>query len=275
MKLSEMRELLDHRGIRLTRSLGQNFLHDANQLQRIVEAAELDSADNVLEIGPGLGPLTQRLLANSAHVLAIEKDQRLSAVLQERFRDAANLELLGADALDFLKNQPRDWTNWKLVANLPYSVASPILIELAQAHRGPKLMVATLQIEVAKRLMAHEGSREYGLLTLLVQLDYEPLDWFKIPAGCFFPEPDVDSACVTLKRRNTPLLIPEQKRCFSKVAKRAFSERRKMMAKLLKHDWNPEKLAAAMKRIAISPQARAEQVSLKQFADLTRALSEG
>src|SRR3954468_9066183 len=99
MKLSEMRELLDHRGIRLTRSLGQNFLHDANQLQRIVEAAELGVTDNVLEIGTGLGPLTERLLAKSGHVIAIEKDRRLVAVLQERFRDAANLELLEADAL--------------------------------------------------------------------------------------------------------------------------------------------------------------------------------
>jgi 16S rRNA (adenine1518-N6/adenine1519-N6)-dimethyltransferase len=267
--------LLECRGIRLTRSLGQNFLHDANQLQRIVEAAALNPRDNVLEIGPGLGPLTERLLAKSGRVLAIEKDRRLVAVLQERFREVVNLELLEADALNFLKNQPRNWSNWKLVANLPYSVASPILVELAQAPQGPELMVATLQIEVAKRLMAHEGSGDYGILTLLVQLDYAPLGWFKIPASCFFPEPDVDSACVALKRRDTPLVKPEQKRCFAKVVKRAFSERRKMMAKLLKHDWSPEALAAAMKRVAISPQARAEQVSLQQFADLTRELSEG
>jgi 16S rRNA (adenine1518-N6/adenine1519-N6)-dimethyltransferase len=269
-----MRELLESRGIRLTKSLGQNFLHDANQLRRIVQTAELKNSDKVLEIGPGLGPLTELLVAESGELLAIEKDARLVELLRERFKDSKNLTLVEADALELLKTQPRDWADWKLVSNLPYSVASPILVELAQAARGPALMVATLQLEVARRLMAGTDSADYGLLTLLVQLDYEPLGWFKIPAGCFFPEPDIDSACVTLKRRDVPLVKPEQKPPFVKVVKRAFSERRKMMAKLLKQDWNPETLATAMKRIAISPQARAEQVSLKEFAQLTRALSE-
>ena len=274
MKLSEMRDLLDSRGIRLTRSLGQNFLHDTNQLQRIIASAGLTHRDQVLEIGPGLGPLTARLLAECGHLLAIEKDARLVAVLRERFRNAANLELLEADALEFLKHDRRDWSKWKLVANLPYSVASPILVELAQAHSGPALMVATLQIEVAQRLMATTDSADYGLLTLLVQMEYQPMGWFKIPAGCFFPEPDVDSACVALKRRDAPLVSPDLKLCFVKVVKRAFSERRKMMAKLLKQDWDPASLAAAMHRCEISPQARAETVSLEQFSALTRALSE-
>lgn len=273
MKLSAMRELLESRGIRLTKSLGQNFLHDANQLKRIIDAAELMTSDKVLEIGPGLGPLTERLVAESGETLAIEKDARLVELLRERFKDAKNLTLVEADALEVLKTQPRDWADWKLVSNLPYSVASPILVELAQATRGPELMVATLQLEVARRLMAGTGSSDYGLLTLLVQIEYEPHGWFKIPASCFFPEPDIDSACVTLKRRDIPLVMPDQKQLFVKIVKRAFSERRKMMAKLLKQDWNPEKVAAAMKRIAISPQSRAEQVNLSQFADLTRALA--
>lgn len=273
MKLSAMRELLESRGIRLTKSLGQNFLHDANQLKRIIDAAELMTSDKVLEIGPGLGPLTERLVAESGETLAIEKDARLVELLRERFKDAKNLTLVEADALEVLKTQPRDWADWKLVSNLPYSVASPILVELAQATRGPELMVATLQLEVARRLMAGTGSSDYGLLTLLVQIEYEPHGWFKIPASCFFPEPDIDSACVTLKRREIPLVMPDQKQLFVKIVKRAFSERRKMMAKLLKQDWNPEKVAAAMKRIAISPQSRAEQVNLSQFADLTRALA--
>src|SRR5258708_35520229 len=116
MKRSEMREMLENRGIRLTRSLGQSFLHDANQLQRIVEAAELKTQDKVLEIGPGLGPLTERLLANSGHVLAIEKDRRLLAVFRERLREPTNPELLEAHAFAFLKSQPADGTHWKLVA---------------------------------------------------------------------------------------------------------------------------------------------------------------
>jgi 16S rRNA (adenine1518-N6/adenine1519-N6)-dimethyltransferase len=295
-----MRQLLAARGIRLTKSLGQNFLHDANQLRRIVAAAELTKADKVLEIGPGLGPLTELLLEQAGDVLAIEKDARLVEVLRQRFnagqvvgsadipvREAVCeklgdenvgvpvvpvLRLLHDDALNYLRREARDWSEWKLVANLPYSVASPILVELAQAERGPRGMVATLQIEVAKRLLAKAGTPEYGLLTLLVQLDYEPQSWFKIPASCFFPEPDVDSACVCLVRREPPLLLPEQRETFTRIVKRSFSQRRKMMLKLLKEDWPEPRLATEFDRLRLSPQIRAEEVSLEQFAQMALAL---
>ncbi len=327
MKLSEMRAVLAERGIQLTKSLGQNFLHDAHQLGRIVTAAELKPTDKVLEIGPGLGPLTELLLAQAGHVLAIEKDDRLVAVLRERFgsslaltpalspgergnesqanlmpasnseqranqrlrllgeraevREGINpsaeirhgdLELLQADALDFLRSEARDWSDWKLVANLPYSVASPILVELAQTTKRPERMVVTLQLEVAQRLMAGTDDDDYGVLTLLVRLDYEPRGWFKIPPACFFPAPDVDSACVTLIRR-AQLLLPETHRAaFMKIVKRAFSQRRKMMLKLLKQDWTAEALEPAFAELKISPQERAEKLSLEQFVDLTHHL---
>jgi 16S rRNA (adenine1518-N6/adenine1519-N6)-dimethyltransferase len=272
MKLSEMREILVSRDIHLTKSLGQNFLHDANQLQKIVEAAELSKADKVLEIGPGLGPLTELLLENASEVLAIEMDRRLVEVLQERFASTKNLNLLHDDALEFLRREPRDWSDWKLVANLPYSVASPILVELAQSPRRPERMVTTLQLEVAQRLMARADDDDYGVLTLLVQLDYEPRDSFKIPADCFFPAPNVDSMCVVLQRRARPLLADGQRAAFVKIVKRAFSQRRKMMLKLLKQDWAVDKLAVAFAGLKISPQERAEKLSLEQFVALTKIL---
>ena len=272
MKLTEMRELLAKRGIQLTKSLGQNFLHDAHQLERIVAAAELTKEDKVLEIGPGLGPLTELLLEHAGIVLAIEKDARLVEVLKERFGPGRcpALQLLHDDALEFIRRERRDWSDWKLVANLPYSVASPILVELAQSPRRPAQMTATLQLEVAQRLMAMPDTDDYGVLTLLIQLDYEPRSWFKIPAGCFFPAPDVDSACVTLARREKPLLADEQRAAFVKIVKRAFSQRRKMMLKLLKTEWPLEKLQAAFTALNISPQERAEKLSLAQFVQLTR-----
>jgi 16S rRNA A1518/A1519 N6-dimethyltransferase RsmA/KsgA/DIM1 with predicted DNA glycosylase/AP lyase activity len=355
MTLTDMRELLARRDIQLTRSLGQNFLHDAHQLQRIVAAAGLTPADKVLEIGPGLGPLTELLVARAGEVLAIEKDARLVDVLVERFgldakegtpaltptlspgereneakatthstlpdpaphgnnqpplrevprprerervaegrvRDEGgnqfvaergggkppaahfpqNLFLLHADALAYLQDEPRDWSAWKLVANLPYSVASPILVELAAGRRAPKLIVATLQLEVAQRLMAPADDDHYGILTLLVQLDYEPRGWFKIPPGCFFPEPDVDSACVCLARRADPPLPEDQRALFHRLVKKAFSQRRKMMLKLLKQDWPKETLEAAFARLNISLQERAEKLSLKHFVALTKILS--
>jgi 16S rRNA (adenine1518-N6/adenine1519-N6)-dimethyltransferase len=285
MKLSEMRELLAREKIQLTKSLGQNFMHDGNQLRRIVDAAELTKADKVLEIGPGLGPLTEMLIEKAGEVLAIEKDARLAEALSDRLATSAGeaparprpagtytLRLYCDDALEFLRREERDWRDWKLVANLPYSVASPILVELAQGGRSPKRLVATLQLEVAKRLMAKADDPDYGLLTLLVQLDFEPVTWFKIPAGCFFPEPDVDSACVVLQRRDQSLLSDEDRVVFHELVKLAFSQRRKMMLKLLKQDWPEEVLQRAFASLRLDPGIRAEAVNLRQFVELTRLL---
>src|SRR5436190_16489092 len=222
MKLSEMKRILADRNIRLTKSLGQNFLHDANQLRRIVEAADLKMSDRVLEIGPGLGPLTELLLGQAQEVLAIEKDARLAELLQKRISVSPHLRIIHADALHYLREN-RDWSEWKLVANLPYSVASPILVELAEAKGAPEKIVTTLQIEVAQRIVAKAGEDDYGVLSLLMQLRYEPQGWFKIPAACFFPEPDVDSACIVLSRRAKPLLASGESEVFKKIVKRGFS----------------------------------------------------
>jgi 16S rRNA (adenine1518-N6/adenine1519-N6)-dimethyltransferase len=283
MKLSEMRELLSREQIQLTKSLGQNFLHDGNQLRRIIEAAELSKTDKVLEIGPGLGPLTQLLVERAGEVLAIEKDTRLVEVLRRRFNieesemksetgETPVLRLVHDDALEYLKREPHDWREWKLVANLPYSVASPILVELARGERSPRRLVATLQWEVARRLVARAGEEDYGILSLLIQLDFEPRDCFKIPAGCFFPQPDVDSACAVLDRRTAPLLPEELRSNFRELVKQAFSQRRKMMLKLLKQSWPEDRLTHAFEKSGLSPQTRAESVDLMQFVLLTSLL---
>jgi 16S rRNA (adenine1518-N6/adenine1519-N6)-dimethyltransferase len=286
-----MREILKARDLQLTKSLGQNFLHDANQLRRIATAAELSATDRVLEIGPGLGPLTELLLASGANVLAIEKDSRLSTFLRERHANTPNLTLLHDDALAYLQRRAdaehpvfdlpnsevaggTQQTSWKLVANLPYSVASPILVEIALHPGGPELMVVTLQLEVAQRIIAARDTDSYGLLTLLIGLHYEPSNLLKIPASCFFPAPDVESACLTLTRRKQPPLDKAQTKLFVRLVKRAFSQRRKMMLKLLKAEWPEEKLHACFAKLGISPQERAEKVSLEVFMNLCRLLSE-
>ena len=293
MKLAEMRQMLSDRGIQLTKSLGQNFLHEEKVVAKIAAAGELTKVDKVLEIGPGLGPLTELLVAQAGEVLAIEMDMRLVELLRGRFgvgsgtgissvrtethgRDArattAALQLIHADALKYLETTPRDWRGWKLVANMPYSVASPILVELALAEHGPERMVVTLQLEVAKRLKAQANDEDYGLLTLLVGLNYEARAMFRISAGCFFPQPNVDSACLTLVRRPQPLLTPTQTKVFVRIVKQAFSQRRKMMAKLLRADWPEEQLTRAMNELNLSLQIRAEAVTLKQFVELTRLM---
>ena len=292
MNLSDIRRILNETGLQLTKSLGQNFMHDGNQLRRIVKAAELKKSDKVLEIGPGLGPLTELLLEQvpEGEVLAIEKDARLADILRKRFKLEAQtsavpacpgaghasrpeLQLICGDALDYLRHTSRDWGGWKLVSNLPYSVASPILVELALAPRGPDRLVATLQIEVARRLMVAAGNRDYGVLTLLIQLEYEPAAWFKVPASCFFPQPDVDSACVCLVRRDQPLLSPAHRDTFVRLVKRSFSQRRKMMLKLLKAEWPAAAVDQAFAITGLLPGVRAETVTLGQFAALAGLLS--
>ena len=271
MNLTEMKRVLAERELKLTRSLGQNFLHDQNQVRRIVTAAKLQPADKVLEIGPGLGPLTAMLLDKGADLLAIEKDRRLCDFLEQKFSQSPNFKLLHDDALEYLKKN-RHWAGWKLVANLPYSVASPILVELAQAPEPPERMVATLQLEVARRLVAATGAEDYGVLGLLVRLRCQTLECFKIPAACFFPLPGVDSACIVLVPRPEPLLPYELHAAFAKIVKRGFSQRRKMMFKLLKQDWPITALARAFEEAGLPPQTRAEEASLEQFARLTEIL---
>lgn len=272
MKLTEMKQILTAGQIHLTKSLGQNFLHDHNQLRRIVDAAEIQNNDQVLEIGPGLGPLTEFLLDAGAKVFAIEKDRRLYAFIREHLGENPKLSLLHADALKHLREQPTDWLEWKLVANLPYSVASTVLVELAKSQSCPSRLVATLQIEVAQRLMASAAHGDYGILTLLMQVRYEAQEWFKIPASCFFPVPEVDSACVVFVRRKTPLLGCSQSLIFEKIVKRGFSQRRKMLMKLLKQDWPAEVLERVFQELGLSPTIRAERVTLEQFVQLTQAL---
>jgi 16S rRNA (adenine1518-N6/adenine1519-N6)-dimethyltransferase len=272
VNLTEMRQVLDREGIRLTRSLGQNFLHDGNQLTRIVVAAQLEPGDQVLEIGPGLGALTEYLVRRPLSVLAIEVDRRLFEVLRQRLGGCPNLTLVLADALEYLRAEARDWRPWKLVSNLPYSVASPILVELALNPRGPRLMTVTLQWEVAQRLMACPGSPDYGVLTLLIQLDYVAQDWFKIPAACFFPVPEVDSACVTLVRRSTPLLGESGRQAFVRLVKQGFSQRRKMLRKLLKAVRPESEVDAALAALGLPPTVRGEELSLEQWVALTRRL---
>ncbi len=273
MTLTEMRSILAEEQIQLTKSLGQNFLHDGNQLQRIIQAGEVSAKDQVLEIGPGLGPLTELLMARARSVCAIELDNRLVKFLQKRFANAPNLELINADALAYLRTNPRDWSEWKLVANLPYSVASPLLVDLALNPQGPKCLVATLQIEVAQRIIAKADGDDYGQLSLFLQLNYESSGWFKIPSGSFFPEPDVDSACITLVRRTVPLLPNELIKVFLRIVKLGFSQRRKMMLKLLRMNWPLERLSPALEAAGVSPMARAESVTLEQFVILTQMLA--
>ncbi|MBP8260275.1 MAG: ribosomal RNA small subunit methyltransferase A [Verrucomicrobia bacterium] len=273
MTLGEIKRILRSTPIPLTRSLGQNFLHDGNQLRRIVAAAELSPSNRVLEIGPGLGPLTELLISEAGHVWALEKDLRLHRLLAERFAGAPNLVLRHVDALEWLKENPRDWTGWKIVANLPFSVASPLLVQFALSPQPPERLVVTLQWEVLQRLLAAAGQPDYGLLTLLLQMRFLPAAFFKIPASCFYPPPRVDSGCVTLQLRTPPLVAADLIPLFVRIVRRAFSQRRKTALKLLRGDWPEDRLTALFGQMGLHPQVRAEEISLPEFVRLAEMLA--
>lgn len=271
--LTELRSILSERGIQLTRSLGQNFLHDTNQLRRITDAGGLSPSCHVLEIGPGLGPLTERLLATGADLTCIETDRRLVQFLNERFPASDRFRILHADALDWIRRTRPDLGNTIVVSNLPYSVASPILVELAGLPTPPRRIVVMLQLEVARRLTATPSSQDYGILTLLLEATYSAELLFKVPRSCFFPEPNVDSAVVRLTLSD-PLPVPTGDRpAFAHLIKLAFSQRRKMLPKLLRAAWTTDTIAAALAKAGIDPKARAETLNLKTFTQLLHALN--
>lgn len=272
MTLAEMRSLLATHGIRLTRSLGQNFLHDQNQVRRIVELAGLQPGGQVLEIGPGLGPLTEALLAAGARVVAIEKDARVGQILESRLGHESRLQILIQDALHWLKDDSRDLSDWQVVSNLPYSVGSTLLVDLAELSRPPESLTVTLQAEVVDRIRAQPGSAEYGILTLLLARVYEAGRHFQISPTCFFPVPDVTSGCIRLERRSHPLVAGHGVEAYHQLVKTGFSQRRKRFLKLLRKDWPEGLLGEVWKDLELHPDVRAEALSPETFASLSDRL---
>jgi 16S rRNA (adenine1518-N6/adenine1519-N6)-dimethyltransferase len=256
---------------RAKKSLGQNFLKDPHYLRKIADAAQVGPEDCVLEIGPGLGHLT-RVLANRAKkVLAIEIDDRLIPHLQNEFSSVPNFELLHADALEY------DYGSldgrWKVVANLPYYISTPIIQKLI-AHRSKfTSLTLMLQKEVAERIAAPPGGKEYGFLSVLVQYHAIPRIEFYVPAEAFTPQPEVDSVVITLTMRDRPAVAVRNEDFFIRVIKAAFSQRRKTLRNALKQlDRGPEKMDAVMKETGIDLGRRAETLTVEEYGRLTEFL---
>ncbi|HEU0208111.1 MAG TPA: 16S rRNA (adenine(1518)-N(6)/adenine(1519)-N(6))-dimethyltransferase RsmA [Candidatus Udaeobacter sp.] len=269
MNLSEIRATLRNIGISPSKALGQNFLYDQNLARWIVEQAQITPEDYVVEIGPGLGALTRFILDKGARVLAIEKDTRLANFLRARFHNE-QIEILNIDALSFDSRVLFTHRRVKLVGNLPYNISSPLLLKLLEFPNPMSLSLLMLQKEVAMRLSASPCTRDYGALTLRVQLS----NWVKylrrIGPRVFFPQPDVDSALVRLLPRDR-LAFPEHDgELLSKLIRIGFSQRRKQLKKLLREyaeDW--EKIAHSLN---VPINARAEELSLLQWIYLANCI---
>ena len=259
--------------IRAKKSLGQNFLKDPHYLRMIADAARLVPGDQVVEIGPGLGHLTRVLAASAGKVLAIELDERLIAPLRREFAANPNIEVVQADALGYpYASLPG---KWKVVANLPYYISTAVLQELIARREKFVSLTLMLQKEVAERIAASPGGKEYGYLSVLVQLYAEPRIEFTVPPGAFTPRPDVESAVVTLSLRGAPAVSVRDEGFLLRVVKAAFSQRRKTLRNSLRQlDPAKEKLEAAARLTGIDLGRRAETLSVEEFGRLADFLLE-
>ena len=266
MKLSEIDATLRRIRVSPVKTLGQNFLHDRNLARWIVDRAEFVPNDYVVEVGPGLGALTEFALASGARVLAIEKDARLAGFLRERFPNE-RLEIIHGDALDYDVEALFAWPTVKFIGNLPYNISSQVLLRFTKYPSPISLWMCMLQKEMARRLSAQPGTSDYGALTLLVQLHYRVEYLRTVPASVFLPRPDVASAFLKITPRRADELPEFDSEHFAKLVRLGFSQRRKQLQKLLRDEAPDWKLAC--EDGAFDPKARAEELSLEQWIALS------
>ena len=265
------RDLLKKFGLQPKHSWGQNFLSDEGVLERIADEASLRPGEPCLELGPGLGHLTRFLLATGAKVTAVERDRDMVKVLERQKLEGLTLVEGNAAELDFAKTAGADQV--VVVGNLPYHLSSPILFEVLDQARHVSRAVFTLQKEVVERVAAPAGTREGGVLTVMLALHFQAENVFDVPAAMFHPPPNVDSAVLKLTRRPKPLAEVKDEARFRKVVKAGFAQRRKTLSNSLKSDktlsadWAP-----VLEKAGIDGQRRAETLSVEEFAAIERAL---
>jgi 16S rRNA (adenine1518-N6/adenine1519-N6)-dimethyltransferase len=274
LSLREIKSILKEYNIRLSKRLGQSFLIDKNIQGKIIEALQLQKEDTVLEIGPGLGTLTEELCRNAKKVIAIEKDKRLYDFLSENL-EFNNLELVHGDILKFgAWRQFSAVHRLKIVGNLPYYISSPILIKLIENRNFISSALISVQKEFGERLTSIPGTKAYGSISCFVQFYTEPDIIFTIKKGSFYPVPKVDSCFLKIKIRERPLFATDEEKLF-RIIRACFGKRRKTILNSLyssKLFASKEKILEGLKKAGISPERRPETISLSEFVNLADAL---
>ncbi len=267
--------ILKRFNLHLTRSLGQNFLVDENILNKIGDLAELRSSDIVLEIGPGIGTVTQLLANNARAVIAVEYDERFLPILDETLSSLQNITIIHSDALDFdLASQvPQNILPHKMVSNLPYNIAAPLLIKYLRQYPFLKNFVIMIQKEIASRMIAKPSTKSYSSFTLLLQYYCEPLFGFPVSRNVFIPAPNVDSAVVKLERLKQPRIKVGDETLLFKIIKAAFAQRRKTIRNALATNtgFSKEEVGLVLKECGVDFRIRGETLSLEEFGVLCRA----
>lgn len=274
--LGVIKELLKDHGLFLTKSLGQNFLINPFVCPRI---AELGGAKDsfVLEVGAGIGVLTKELSKLAKKVCAVEIDKRLISILNDTLSEFDNIEIINEDILNLdlekLLKEKANGMNIKVCANLPYYITSPILMHILESKLLIESITVMVQKEAAKRICAKPGTRDCGSISLAVSYYSTPKLLFNVSRGSFYPKPNVDSAVIKLDINKVKPVNVYSEKDFFELIKAAFSQRRKVLINPVSKLWNVSKKELKKKLISldIDPSARAEQLSLKQFADISNS----
>ena len=265
------------------KKFGQNFLIDGHVLDKIIAGAGVTKDDMVLEIGPGIGTMTQYLAEAAGKVVAVEIDRNLLPILQETLADYDNVKVIHADVLSLdlekLVQEENGGRPIKVVANLPYYITTPIIMALFEQHVPLANVTVMVQKEVAARMKSGPGSKDYGALSLAVQYYAEPYIVANVPCNCFMPRPNVDSAVIRLTRYEEPPVQVKDEKMLFKIIRASFNQRRKTLQNGLNNsselNFTKDQIAAAIAEAGFSPSVRGEALTLEQFAKLTDILLKG
>ena len=263
-----------------SKKYGQNFLIDPHVLDKIVAAAGIGPDDFVVEIGPGIGTLTQYLAYAARSVCAVEIDKNLIPILEDTLSDYDNVEVINNDVLKVdlaaLAKEKNNGRPIKVVANLPYYITTPIIMGLFENHVPVDSITVMVQKEVADRMQTGPGSKDYGALSLAVQYYAEPYIVANVPPNCFMPRPNVDSAVIRLTRYEEPPVQVKDEKMLFKIIRASFNQRRKTLQNGLNNsselNFTKDQIAAAIAEAGFSPSVRGEALTLEQFAKLTDIL---
>ena len=271
----QIKELIAKNNLCINKRFGQNFLIDQGKRDKMISLCNLKGGDRVLEIGPGLGALTESILSKCASLIAVEKDRGLADILKSLYADNKKLEIVSRDILKYAIPALPDRV--KVIGNLPYYITSPIIFYLLENRDRLDSIFITVQKDVAKRILSGPGNKDYGLLSLGVQYYCQPLKLCTLPKGCFFPVPKVDSMFISLEIRKVPLVSVTDERLFFMVMKAGFNQRRKTffnaLAKGVIASINKGLLEEAFVISGLDKNIRAEDLSLDKFAQFSNALS--
>ncbi|WP_432406361.1 16S rRNA (adenine(1518)-N(6)/adenine(1519)-N(6))-dimethyltransferase RsmA [Wukongibacter sp. M2B1] len=274
------KEIVNKYGFRFSKSLGQNFLIDENIIYKIINGAEITKDDTIIEVGPGIGTLTQYLAEEAKRVLAIEIDKSLIPILGETLKDYGNTEVINTDVLKVdlkeLVETKLDGERVKVVANLPYYVTTPIIMKFLEEEVPVKDIVVMVQKEVADRLKAKPNTKDYGSLSVAVQYYCEPEIVTRVPKTVFIPNPNVESTVIRLKVLDNPPVEVTDRKVFHSVVRASFAKRRKTLLNSLSFGnlgIDKEQIKECLMACSIDPKRRGESLTIEEFAALSNTIS--